>query len=67
MPDHQWLHKEYGPVLVTSRIEMTAVLRCAATLADKEGMHGTADRLRNDANTVQDLHDEHGHLTVIVR
>jgi hypothetical protein len=31
--------------------ELTANWRCAASLADKEGMHGTADRLRHDADT----------------
>ena len=67
MSDHQWLHNEEGPVITTSILEMTAVLTCAASLADKEGMHNTADRLRNDANRVAELHAEHGALVVIVQ
>jgi hypothetical protein len=68
MSAHQWLHREDGPLLETSILEMTAVLRCAASLADKEGMHGTADRLRNDADRVQFLHEQHdGPIVVIVK
>jgi hypothetical protein len=68
MASHQWLHKEHGPVVETSILEMQAVLNCAASLADKEGMHGTADRLRNDAERVLFLYDQtDGPLMVIVR
>ena len=67
MSDHQWLHNEEGPVITTSKLEMTAVLRCAASLADHEGMHNTADRLRADATRVYDLYAEHGALVVIVQ
>ena len=63
---HQWLHAQHGPVLETSILEMTAVLNCAASLADKEGMHGTADRLRNDAGTVFAAHAEHGAPLVVL-
>ena len=66
MSGHQWLHNEAGFVLTTSILEMTAVLNCAASLADKEGMHGTADRLRNDAAAVQRVHDTHDGPTVII-
>ena len=45
---------------------ITAVLTCAASLADKEGMHGTADRLRNDAEAVQRVHDSNDGPTVII-
>ena len=67
MSDHQWLHNEEGPIITTSKLEMTAVLRCAATLADHEGMHHTAERLRNDANRIDALSTEHGALVVIVQ
>lgn len=33
--------------------ELEAVLRSAASLADREGMAHTADRLRNDADLVK--------------
>jgi hypothetical protein len=32
---------------------MLAVLRCAASLADREGMVHTAQRLRNDADDLE--------------
>ena len=67
MADHQWLHDEHGPVITTSLLEMTAVLRCAASLADHEGMHHTAQRLRNDADSVVWLHNEHGSIVVLVQ
>ena len=66
MADHQWLHAEHDMVIRTSLLEMTAVLNCAATLADNEGMHHTAQRLRNDANSVQASFAEHGTLVVLV-
>jgi hypothetical protein len=69
MSKHQWLHAERGPEVVeTSLTEMTAVLRCAASLADKEGMTHTAERLRNDAERVLAMWEANdGHLVVIVR
>lgn len=67
MADHQWLHDEHGPVIITSLLEMTAVLRCAASLADHEGMRHTAQRLRNDANTVEAVYAEQGSLVVLVQ
>jgi len=45
---------------------MTAVLRCAASLADHEGMHHTAQRLRNDADSVDYVYREHGRVVVII-
>jgi len=66
MADHQWLHAEHGPVISTSLLEMTAVLRCAASLADHEGMHHTAQRLRNDADSVDYVYREHGRVVVII-
>lgn len=66
MSDHQWLHGENENVVTSSRIEMLAVLRCAASLARKEGMKHTAARLENDADRIADLCDG-GQVTVIVR
>lgn len=67
MSRHQWIHKEKGNVLEVTRLEMTAVLRCAASLARKEGMYRTADRLLNDADRVAELIDQHGTVVVIVK
>lgn len=68
MSDHQWLHKDLGHgVVVTSSLEMLAVLRCAASLADKEGMHHTARRLANDADRIYQILEDHDQVTVIVR
>lgn len=68
MSTHQWLHQNHGDEhIVTSITEMTAVLKCAASLAEKEGMIHTAKRLRNDADRVRQLYDEHGALLVEVR
>lgn len=69
MSGHQWLQNEAtgNGVLETSRIEMLSVLRCAASLARKEGMKHTAARLQHDADRVAELLDEHGTVVVIVR
>lgn len=42
-------------VVCVSKGEIVANWRCAAKLAEKEGMHGTAERLRNDANFLETL------------
>lgn len=67
MADHQWLHDDLGHGVVrSSLLEMTAVLRCAASLADKEGMHHTANRLRHDADRVAELYAQHGQLVIVI-
>lgn len=68
MSRHQWLsYIDADGNVVTSELEMTAVLRCAASLADKEGMHHTAKRLRNDADRIAELYTERGQVAVVVR
>lgn len=42
-------------VVCISKGEIVANWRCAASLADRERMHGTAERLRNDANFLESL------------
>lgn len=49
------------PVVRVSFTELRANWRCAASLADHEGMHGTADRLRADVAVFETL--VHGHDT----
>lgn len=70
MTDHQWMSMtpdDGSEYIVTTITEMTAVLKCAASLADIEGMRHTAQRLRNDAERVRELYDEHGALLIEVR
>jgi hypothetical protein len=42
-------------VLSISIGEMRANWLCAASLADREGMHGVAERLRNDVKVIERL------------
>lgn len=56
MSNHQWLRGErHAQVVGTTRMEMLSVLRCAAKLAQLEGLHGTAQRLTNDAERLEAL------------
>lgn len=40
-------------VITVSKTELVANWRCAAKLAELEGMHGVAERLRTDANRLE--------------
>lgn len=42
-------------VVKVSMMEILAVWRCAASLANREGMTGTAERLNNDADRFEEL------------
>lgn len=66
-PKHQAIFKTDGSDIVMHVGELIAVLRCAGTLADHEGMPRTADRLRNDADKIRELYDVHHSLNIEVR
>lgn len=69
MAGHQFISQivDQAPVIYTSGTEMLAVLRCAASLARKEGMVHTAERLDHDANVIESLLGSHSRLTIVVQ
>lgn len=67
MAGHQAIHSVITePVIHVSRTEILSVFRCAASLADHERMHGTADRLRHDADLIDRLTDQHARVQIVI-